>query len=68
MTYSIGSVETAPVGTRAPAFMGGHWYRTALGWKWNGPHGNGGTYPRPGGDWTGKLIYPPEKNEQDALK
>ena len=50
------TLENAPIGTKAPACNGGHWYRTERGWKWNGPDGNGGTFPRPGGDWNGKLI------------
>ena len=52
------TVENAPVGTLAPAIMGGRWYRTELGWKWNGPDGSGGTFPRPGGNWGGELIAP----------
>lgn len=45
----------APLGTRAPALMGGAWCKVERGWKWNGPDGNGGTFPRPGGDWDGRL-------------
>lgn len=52
------SCRDAPIGTQAPAIGGGHWYRTAQGWKWNGPDGCGDTFPRPGGDWDGRLIYP----------
>ena len=52
-------IEAATIGTKAPAVMGGWWCKLELGWKWNGPNGNGGTFPRPGGDWTGHLI-PPE--------
>ena len=52
------TVENSPVGTIAPSITGGRWYRTELGWKWNGPNGSGGTFPRPGGDWNGKLIAP----------
>lgn len=48
------TLENAPVGTKAPAIMGGAWTRTELGWKWNG----GSTFHRPGGDWNGKLIAP----------
>jgi hypothetical protein len=48
----------APIGTKAPAIMGGRWYRTEHGWKWNGPDGSGSTFPNPGGDWDGDLIYP----------
>jgi hypothetical protein len=52
------SVRLAPIGTLAPAFMGGRWYKTEQGWKWNGPDGSGGTFPRPGGDWTGEYVVP----------
>ncbi|MBX9348689.1 hypothetical protein K5M36_16505 [Chromobacterium vaccinii] len=52
------TIETAPIGTKAPAIMGGYWYRNARGWKWNGPDGSGATFPRPGGDWSGELIAP----------
>lgn len=58
-------LRDAPIGTKAPAIMGGHWYRTARGWKWNGPDGSGGTFPRPGGDWDGELIYPEESTRHD---
>ena len=51
-------LKNAPVGTLAPASGGGQWYKTDRGWKWNGPDGTGGTFPRPGGDWDGTLIYP----------
>lgn len=27
----------------------------------NGPDGTGGTFPRPGGDWDGRLLVPLEK-------
>lgn len=50
------TLDNAPVGTVAPAVMGGHWYRTEHGWKWNGPDGSGSTFERPGGDWTGRLY------------
>lgn len=49
-------LRDAPTGTRAPAIGGGAWCKVAHGWKWNGPNGGGGTFPRPGGDWTGKLV------------
>lgn len=52
------TLKDAPVGTLAPAIMGGRWYKTERGWKWNGPDGGGGTFPRPGGDWDGRLILP----------
>ena len=61
------TVESAPVGTRAPAIMGGHWYKTQRGWKWNGPDGSGGVFPRPGGDWTGKLIAPAAEQPQGEM-
>lgn len=53
------TLENAPIGTKAPAASGGFWIRTEKGWMWL----NGGTFPRPGGDWTGKLILP--ESEQD---
>lgn len=53
-----------PVGTKAPAIMGGRWYRTAHGWKWNGPDGSGGTFPTPGGDNDGTVILPPNVTAQ----
>jgi len=53
------SPGNAPEGTRAPAIMGGAWCKMENGgWKWNGPDGCGGTFPNPGGDWTGELIAP----------
>lgn len=53
-------LATVPFGTLAPAIMGGAWCRVEDGWQWNGhlPSGAGGVYPRPGGDWDGRLIYP----------
>lgn len=48
------TVETAPIGTKAPACIGGYWIKTERGWKWC----TGSTFPRPGGDWTGELIPP----------
>lgn len=50
------TLNNAPIGTRAPAIDGGHWTRTAAGWKWC----SGSTFPTPGGDWNGKLIAPKE--------
>lgn len=47
-----------PIGTIAPAITGGHWFKTEYGWKWNGPHGSGGTFPTPGGDARGTVILP----------
>lgn len=49
---------SAPVGTRAPAFTGGQWYRTTAGWKWNGPDGIGEVVTQPGPRWTGELLLP----------
>lgn len=46
-----------PVGTIVTAIMGGRWYKTERGWKWNGPGGCGGTFPTPGADWD-KVILP----------
>ena len=48
------TIENAPLGTKAPASGGGHWTRVERGWKWC----TGSTFPRPGGDWTGKLLPP----------
>lgn len=47
-------LRDAPIGTKAPAFIGGHWVRVERGWKWH----CGDTFPSPGGDWNGVLIYP----------
>ena len=62
------TLETAPVGTKAPAIMGGAWCKMDRGWKWNGPDGTGGTFPRPGGDWTGEFIAPPANTKFLAIK
>lgn len=59
-------LHNAPIGTKAPAIGGGRWYRTDRGWKWNGPDGSGSTFPRPGADWTGDLIYPEAASADDA--
>lgn len=48
------TLDNAPLGTKAPAIMGGHWERVEGGWKWC----TGSTFPRPGGDWDGRLIQP----------
>jgi hypothetical protein len=48
------TLENAPLGTKAPAIIGGHWVKVTTGWKWH----MGDTFPRPGGDWTGELIAP----------
>lgn len=57
------TLDNAPLGTRAPSIEGGAWCKVDRGWKWNGPHGHGGTYPRPGGDWDGTLIAPALENQ-----
>lgn len=54
-------LRAAEIGTRAPAIMGGHWTKTATGWKWGR---NGGTFPSPGGDWNGKLIPPSDIEDE----
>lgn len=54
------TLESAPLGTKAPAYGGGHWIRVEHGWKWC----TGSTFPRPGGDWNGKLI-PPQRTESE---
>jgi hypothetical protein len=61
-------VRTAPIGTRAPAIMGGAWCKVERGWKWNGPDGNGSTFPSPGGDWDGRLVSPEDwqKSKQSS--
>lgn len=64
LTKTEQRLENAPIGTKAPAFIGGFWYRTERGWKWLGPDGNGGTFNRPGGDWDGRLIYPQEARDE----
>jgi hypothetical protein len=53
---AYGDWSNFPTGSIATAIMGGHWYRTDGGWKWNGPNGRGGTFPRPGGDWHSVFI------------
>jgi hypothetical protein len=50
------TLETAPIGTKAPAVTGGYWVRVPQGWAWC----TGATFPRPGGDWNGDLIPPTE--------
>lgn len=47
-----------PLCTKAPAINGGWWYKMADGWKWNGPDGNGDTFPTPGADADGTVILP----------
>lgn len=48
------TLDNAPLGTKAPAFNGGHWERVESGWKWS----TGATFPRPGDDWTGEFVLP----------
>lgn len=59
-TPGIDRLREAPVGTKAPAIMGGAWLKVGQGrWQWNGgTRCPGSTFPRPGGDWNGDLIYP----------
>ena len=52
------TLDNAPNGTKAPAIGGGHWERVDRGWRWI----RGSTFPRPGGDWDGRLI-PPEPHQ-----
>lgn len=60
------STVNAPLGTKAPAIMGGAWCKVEGGWKWNGPDGSGSTFPTPGGDWTGDLIVPTGAHDDAA--
>lgn len=57
-------LSSAPEGTKAPAFDGGYWIKVAHRWKW----ATGSNFPRPGGDWTGELIYPDGSSSQAAQK
>lgn len=52
------TLDNAPLGTKAPSITGGWWVRVEQGWKW----WIGSTFPRPGGDWDGRLI-PPEPHQ-----
>lgn len=52
-------LRNAPLGTKAPALMGGYWIKVANGWKWF----CGDTFPTVGGDWDGSLIYPDAQPE-----
>jgi hypothetical protein len=54
-------LRRAPIGTRAPASIGGWWTKTEYGWQSSG----GSTFPRPGGDWTGELIPPTPSTNSD---
>lgn len=60
-TLQSDRLAKAPIGTKAPAVMGGHWVKVELGWKWF----CGDTFPRPGGDWNGKLIEPGQSDSQE---
>lgn len=51
------TLAQAPIGTKAHAIGGGHWVKVESGWKWP----SGAIFPRPGGDWNGKLILPEEQ-------
>lgn len=55
-----------PIGTKAKAIMGGHWFKTQLGWKWNGPDGSGGSFPTPGGDNAGEVCLPIYVNSKNV--
>lgn len=59
------TLENAPLGTKAPSLNGGHWTRVEQGWKWC----TGSTFPRPGGDWNGRLIAPvaQEASQDDPI-
>jgi hypothetical protein len=52
----MGRWDDVPIGSKALAIGGGWWWKTTSGWKWNGPGGRGGVYPRPGADWSGKIV------------
>lgn len=56
-------LTNAPLGTKAPAMIGGYWVKVTNGWQW--PMGS--IYPRPGGDWTGELIYPGACEEHELV-
>jgi hypothetical protein len=65
------TLETAPLGTKAPSFNGGAWMKTERGWQWNGgTRSPGSTFPRPGGDWDGRLItpHPPQQPASPDLR
>ena len=48
-------LRSAPLGSKALAYNGGHWVKVLGGWKWH----CGDTFPTPGGDWTGEIVAPP---------
>lgn len=59
------ALDSAPLGTLAPAHNGGAWLRVERGWQWNGhTRSPGSTFPRVGGDWTGRLIPPATEEGQ----
>ena len=47
-------LRSAPLGSKAPAYNGGHWVKVERGWKWH----CGDTFTTPGGDWTGAILPP----------
>lgn len=49
-------LEKYPLGTKAEAIGGGYWIKVKDGWKWC----TGDTFPRPGGDWSGRVSLPPQ--------
>lgn len=48
------TLREAPLGTKAPCGIGGYWTKVTCGWQAMDGH----VFPRPGGDWTGELIFP----------
>lgn len=50
-------IEDYPVGTKFQAYGGGYWEKVCSGYKWC----TGATFPRPGGDWNGKICLPIEE-------
>jgi hypothetical protein len=49
-----------PPGTKAHAYSGGAWLRTAGGWQWNGHTiSPGSTFPEPGADAIGYCVELP---------
>lgn len=63
MTLDQKTREALP-GSKAPAIMGGWWWKMKNGlWKWNGPDGSGSSFPRPGADWDGRIIPPISNHE-----
>ncbi len=58
------TLDNAPIGTRAPSCHGGGWWKVEDGWK-AGRHGS--VFPRPGGDWDGRLIPPTVGTSNEAI-